>query len=42
VRPKNLKRYPEPGKPLQGADMKRFIDEMTSEIAQILDLKKNR
>jgi len=42
VKPKNLKRYPEPGKPLQGEDMKRFIDEMTSEIAQILDLKKNR
>jgi threonine synthase len=40
VKPKNLDRYPEPGKPLKGDDMKRFIDEMTFEIARILDLKK--
>ena len=39
IRPKNLTRYPEPGKPLQGEDMRRFIAEMTSEIANILSLE---
>jgi threonine synthase len=38
VRPKNIKRYPEPGKPLQDEDMERFIHEMTGEIAKILNL----
>ena len=42
VKPKNLKRYPEPGNPLQGEDMKRFVHEMTSEIAQILNLEKKK
>ena len=40
VRPKKIKRYPEPGKSLQGEDMEQFIREMASEIAQILDLSK--
>ncbi|MBW1909925.1 MAG: threonine synthase, partial [Deltaproteobacteria bacterium] len=39
VRPKNIKRYPEPGKPLQDKDMERFIHEMTGEIAKILNLE---
>jgi len=42
VRPKGLKKYPEPGRPLKGQDMKRFIQMMSSEIAGILNLKKHR
>ena len=40
VRPKGLRKYPEPGKPLQGKDMQEFTREMTKEIAGILNLKK--
>jgi threonine synthase len=40
VRPKGLKKYPEPGKPLQEEDMQKFTWEMTKEIAAILNLKK--
>jgi len=39
VMPKNLKKYPEPGKPLQTKDMQLFIQEMTVEIAEILGLE---
>jgi len=39
VTPKNIRKYPEPGKPLQGEDMKVFIHEMTVEIAKILGLE---
>jgi threonine synthase len=42
VRPKGLKKYPEPGRPLKGQDMKRFIQVMSSEIAGILNLEKHR
>ncbi|MFC1533750.1 threonine synthase [Thermodesulfobacteriota bacterium] len=42
VKPEKLERYPEPGNPLKGEDMKRFIQEMTSEIAGILNLEKKR
>jgi threonine synthase len=42
VRPETLTSYPEPGKPLQGDDMDRFIDEMSAEIAKILGLEKSR
>jgi len=42
VRPKGLKKYPEPGRPLKGQDMKRFIQTMSSEIAGILNLQKQR
>ena len=42
VRSEKLNKYPEPGSPLQGEDMKRFILEMSSEIARILDLEKIR
>jgi len=42
VKPENLRRYPEPGKPLQGEDMKLFIHETVSEIAKILGLEKKR
>jgi len=38
VKPKNLKKYPEPGKPLQGKDLKQFVHEMATEIAGILGL----
>ncbi|UCF57151.1 MAG: threonine synthase [Deltaproteobacteria bacterium] len=38
VKPKNLPKYPEPGKPLEGKDMQDFVREMTKEIARILDL----
>lgn len=40
VRPESLEKYPEPGKPLQGEDMDRFVDIMSSEIAKILELEK--
>jgi len=40
VKPDNLCRYPEPGKPLQGEDMELFINETVSEIAKILGLEK--
>jgi threonine synthase len=42
VRPEGLKKYPEPGRPLKGQDMKRFIQTMSSEIAGILNLEKQR
>jgi hypothetical protein len=40
VKPKNLKKFPEPGKPLQEEDMRHFTNEMATEIAKILNLKK--
>jgi threonine synthase len=40
IKPEKLERFPQPGKPLQGEDMKRFIDETVAEIARILGLKK--
>jgi len=40
VKPEKLKKYPEPGKSLEGEDMEQFIHEMSAEIAGILDLKK--
>ncbi len=42
VKPKDLKKYPEPGKPLEGDDMMQFVRIMASEIAKILNLKKNK
>ena len=38
VRSDKITKYPESGKPLQGEDMRRFIDGMTDEIARILGL----
>ncbi len=40
VRPANISKYPEQGKPLIGGDMDVFIRGMAAEIAMILDLKK--
>ena len=40
LRPESLKKVPEPGKPLKGKDMERFIRKMTTEIAGILELEK--
>jgi threonine synthase len=40
VKPKNLRKYPEPGRPLLGKDMQEYTREMTKEIAGILNLKK--
>lgn len=40
VRPKRIDKYPAPGKPLAGKEMDRFVEEMSSEIAQILELEK--
>jgi threonine synthase len=40
VKPERLRKFPQPGKPLQGEDMKRFIAETAAEIARILSLKK--
>jgi threonine synthase len=40
VKPKALRKFPEPGKPLKGEEMKLFIQETVAEIAEILQLKK--
>jgi threonine synthase len=40
VRPETVKRYPEPGSPLCGEDMKAFVSEMAEEIASTLGLEK--
>ncbi|MFC1868908.1 threonine synthase [Thermodesulfobacteriota bacterium] len=40
IKPEKLKKYPEPGHPLKGEDMKNFIRAMTTEIAGILNLEK--
>jgi threonine synthase len=40
IKPERLQRFPQPGKPLQGEDMKRFIEETVAEIARILELKR--
>jgi len=42
VKPEGLKKYPEPGRPLKGDEMKHYIQTMCSEIAGILNLEKNR
>jgi len=39
VKPEKIRKYPEPGKPLQGDDLKDFIREMTFRIAKILGLE---
>jgi threonine synthase len=40
IKSKRLKKYPEPGKPLEGEEMSTYIREMSSEIAGILELEK--
>jgi threonine synthase len=40
VEPPDLDRLPEPGKPLHGEDLKRFVHQSAREIARILGLKK--
>lgn len=40
VKPENLMKFPEPGKPLDGEDLKNFVNSIASEIAQILNLEK--
>ena len=40
VRAGSLKKFPEHGKPLEGEDMKRFVEETAAEIARILGLQK--
>jgi threonine synthase len=42
VHPVDLKNVPAPGKPLHGEDFERFIQEVSSEIAKILSLKKRQ
>jgi threonine synthase len=42
VRPGHIKKFPGPGKPLEGKDLKRFIEGMTAEIAGILNLTRLR
>ena len=39
VKPDNLEKFPEPGKPLHGKDFNKFVKLTTKEIAQALDLK---
>jgi len=40
IKPEKLKKYPEPGKPLEDKEMGIYIREMSSEIASILGLEK--
>ncbi len=40
VKPADLEKIPEPGRPLTGEDLTRFVGRMTEEIALRLDLKK--
>ena len=40
IEPAGLDKLPEPGKPLQGKDLERFIEASAAKIASILDLKK--
>jgi hypothetical protein len=40
VRASSLRKFPEPGKPLEGEDMKRFVEETAAEIARLLRLRK--
>jgi threonine synthase len=40
VKPENLDKFPEPGKPLQGEDMNTFVRGMAAEIAEILGLER--
>jgi threonine synthase len=40
VHPKDLAKVPAPGKPLQGADFKQFVERVSEEIAKSLSLKK--
>jgi len=40
VKPERLDKYPAPGKPLKGKEMDRFVNVMSSEIAEILGLEK--
>jgi threonine synthase len=40
IEPASLDKVPEPGKPLQGKDLERFIEASAAKIAMILDLKK--
>jgi threonine synthase len=40
VKASNLDEFPEPGRPLQGEAMKRFVDRTAAEIARILGLEK--
>jgi threonine synthase len=42
VRPENVKCFPEPGRPLQGDEMRRFVEETAAEIAKILKLEPYR
>jgi threonine synthase len=39
VRPASITRFPEPGKPLKGEEMKRFVEETAAEIARLLKLE---
>jgi threonine synthase len=40
IKPRSLKKFPQPGKPLEGEDMRLFIQETVAEIAEILGLEK--
>ena len=42
VKPEHIRKFPGPGKPLGDDEMKRFVEEMASEIAGILKLEKRR
>jgi len=39
VRPEQVNRFPEPGRPLEGDEMKRFVEGTAAEIAKILELE---
>lgn len=40
IRPESIQKFPEPGKPLEGENMKRFVEVMSREIAEMLNLQR--
>ena len=40
VRPDTVSKFPEPGEPLEGEEMDRFVNQMAQEIAGILGIEK--
>ena len=40
LKPESLNKVPEPGKPLIGEEMERFVQKMTAGISNILELEK--
>ena len=39
VKPEGIRRFPEPGRPLEGEDMRLFLEKTVAEIARLLGLE---